>query len=270
MLIHNNSKNKIITDWYHKETWSGRYMNFSSNLPLSYKRNTISILTEKIIKLSHKKFHSKNFKLLRKTLKDNGYPLKIINQQIESTINKLKNPITAPTSLSNTIETTNKKTISIPFIPGLFYNIRRKMAQYNVRVIGKPNNTLQKQVFSKLKDKTPIGQQSSVCYEVHCHDCAGVYIGETRQYLKKRIQQHEYHSKKLNAAHSGLSQHVVDTNHRINWNDYKIRSRENNTFKRKLKEAIIIKKTPDNFNRQLDSYNIESVYNTFIYNQNLQ
>lgn len=52
----------IKTDWYHKETWSGRYLHFDSELPFSYKRNTISILVDKVIKLADSEFHQKNFK----------------------------------------------------------------------------------------------------------------------------------------------------------------------------------------------------------------
>lgn len=60
----------LVFDWYRRPTWSGRYLNFNSMLPQSYKINTISILAEKIVKLSHHPdFHSKNFNFLIRTLK---------------------------------------------------------------------------------------------------------------------------------------------------------------------------------------------------------
>jgi hypothetical protein len=37
-----NVDGTITTDWYHKATWSGRYMDFNSWLPISYKRNTVA------------------------------------------------------------------------------------------------------------------------------------------------------------------------------------------------------------------------------------
>ncbi|KYN16751.1 hypothetical protein ALC57_10948, partial [Trachymyrmex cornetzi] len=39
-LIINN--NKIEFDWYHKLTFSGRYLNFLSHHPISQKRGTIA------------------------------------------------------------------------------------------------------------------------------------------------------------------------------------------------------------------------------------
>lgn len=57
----------IKTDWHHKDTWSGRYLNFESNLPFSYKRNTIKILTDKITQLSDPEFHKKNIELMTNT-----------------------------------------------------------------------------------------------------------------------------------------------------------------------------------------------------------
>lgn len=261
-LSHNTKKHKIITDWFQKETWSGRYMSFTSNLPTSYKHNSISILTEKIFRLSHKRFFKKNFKLLRETLKKNGYPLNFINKQINATLAKLKSP--SPTNTAN--ENTYNRTISVPFIPKLFHRIRHTLEKSNIRVVGKPDNTLKQHIFSKLKDRTPIENCSSVCYKVSCKDCNGEYIGETRQYLHKRIKQHQYHSKKKNGNHSGLTQHAVQTGHNIDWTNYNIIAKESNTFKRKLKEAILIKKSPNNFNIQTDSYFIDNAYNNFIHN----
>lgn len=59
----------IKTNWYHKDTWSGRYLNYHSKLPFSYKRNTISILTNKIITLADPDFHESNISMLKETLK---------------------------------------------------------------------------------------------------------------------------------------------------------------------------------------------------------
>lgn len=62
----------LLTNWYHKPTWSGRYLNYNSHLPATYKRNTISLFTRKILELSDPPFHRSNFDLLRSTLQKNG------------------------------------------------------------------------------------------------------------------------------------------------------------------------------------------------------
>lgn len=173
------------------------------------------------------------------------------------------NQVTSPQIASN--QTTYNRSISVPFIPGLFHRIRHTLGKSNIRVVGKPDDTLKHHLFTKLKDRTLKENSSSVCYKVECKDCNGVYIGETRQYLQKRIKQHRYHSNKGNKAHSGLTQHAVESNHNIDWDNYTIVAKESNTFKRKLKEAILIKKSPNNFNIQTDSYFIDNAYNSFIY-----
>lgn len=75
----------LRTDWCHKKTWSGRYLNFNSHLPITYKRNTISLLTEKILLLSEPEFHDKNFELLATTLLRNFYPRKLIDDMVGKT-----------------------------------------------------------------------------------------------------------------------------------------------------------------------------------------
>ena len=52
-----NSKNKLISDWYHKPTCTFRTLNFHSNHPIQLKKNIIYKLIERGIKLSDKKFH---------------------------------------------------------------------------------------------------------------------------------------------------------------------------------------------------------------------
>ena len=74
--------NKIITNWYKKSVWSGRYQNFYSNHSLSNKIGIIYLSTDRAILLSHDKFHSENLNLVKETLIKNGYPLDLLNEKI--------------------------------------------------------------------------------------------------------------------------------------------------------------------------------------------
>src|SRR5436190_11957656 len=58
------SNNYIIFDWYHKPTFSGRYLNYFSQHPLCQKRGTVISLIDKVFTLSHPIFHTKNFNLV--------------------------------------------------------------------------------------------------------------------------------------------------------------------------------------------------------------
>jgi len=86
LLIKNN---RIITDWFHKTTFSGRYLSFYSNHPFSHKIGTIYGLIDHAIKLSHPIFYEKNLKLCIKILLDNGYPLSLIFDKINLRIKKV-------------------------------------------------------------------------------------------------------------------------------------------------------------------------------------
>jgi len=64
----------IEFNWYHKPTFSGRYLNFLSQHPLSQKRGTIVGMVDRAILLSHPIFHRDNLRMIIKVLLDNDYP----------------------------------------------------------------------------------------------------------------------------------------------------------------------------------------------------
>jgi len=73
-----NRDGKLIFDWYHKPTYSGRLLNFHSKHPLSQKRGIITSSTDKILLLSNPEFHQKNFLFLINNLLMNDYPLDMV------------------------------------------------------------------------------------------------------------------------------------------------------------------------------------------------
>jgi len=61
-----------------KPTFSGRYINFHSQHPISQKRGIIYGLVDKVLFLSHPKFQEKNLKKAIELLLDNCFPLSFI------------------------------------------------------------------------------------------------------------------------------------------------------------------------------------------------
>jgi len=51
--------NKFIIDWFHKETFSGRYLSYYSSHPLCHKIGSIYSLVDRAILFSHPIFHKK-------------------------------------------------------------------------------------------------------------------------------------------------------------------------------------------------------------------
>ena len=53
-------QNCIITDWFQKQSSSGRMINSLSNHPIQHKRNIVHNLVDRALLLSEKMFHNKN------------------------------------------------------------------------------------------------------------------------------------------------------------------------------------------------------------------
>jgi len=88
LLLKVQEKKEIIIDWFHKDTFSGRYLFFFSNHPMCYKTSIINILVDRAVSLSHPMFYTKNLELIINLLLNNGYPLKLIFDTINR---RLKN-----------------------------------------------------------------------------------------------------------------------------------------------------------------------------------
>lgn len=52
----------------------------------------------------------------------------------------------------------------------------------------------------------------SVVHEVKCLNCSAVYVGESNQYVHKRIYEHLYSMYKQKPAHSSPCQHAIQMN----------------------------------------------------------
>ncbi|KYM98511.1 hypothetical protein ALC62_10773 [Cyphomyrmex costatus] len=76
-------------DLYRKPTFSGRFLNFLSNHPISQKRGVIYSLVDRAFLLSDVVFHEKNLILIINILLDNDYPLSFIFDTINQRIKLL-------------------------------------------------------------------------------------------------------------------------------------------------------------------------------------
>ena len=89
------NENGFGFDWYRKPTFSGRFLNFNSNHPMSQKRGTILSLIDRAFLLSDFKFHTQNLTFIINILLDNDYPLIFIfdtvNQRIKNLIKNRHN-----------------------------------------------------------------------------------------------------------------------------------------------------------------------------------
>lgn len=109
--------------------------------------------------------------------------------------------------------------------------------------MSKIDNSLGKSALKSTKDRVPKIEKSNLIYSINCENCNKIYIGQTRQYLKKkRHYQHQYSVDKTDVSSTALARHAHENKHTFNFNDTKMIGYENNQRKRDILEMYYIKK----------------------------
>lgn len=232
LLVH--SGNKILIDLYKKPISSNRVLNYKSHHPFHQKISIVKMMKMKIDKLCSEEFKEKNFNLMSKTLLENNYPRSVVNNIINN--HELSE------SDSNLNAKQDQKFFKVPFhralapkINWLFKNSNQKPAFYNTKT--------NKSFFGRVKDKTPTLRQSELVYELSCQ-CDKKYIGQTKQSLKSRLQQHKADIKN-SSLNTGLSSHATNTKHVIDFENVKILEKQSNLQKRLFLEFAHIISNPE-------------------------
>ena len=78
-----NNDNKIITNWFQKSCFSGRFLNYNSYHPRSHKICIIYNLVDRAIQLSDMRFHNKTIKFCKNLLLLNDYTTKFFNKYVK-------------------------------------------------------------------------------------------------------------------------------------------------------------------------------------------
>lgn len=252
ILLMRTNENKIKTDWYHKPTFSERFLNFNSQHSYKQKMNIIHNLKHRALKLSHPDFHEKNLNNIITYLAKNNYPHKLINRIL------YKPKITArETQRTNTVH------LKLPYIKNLSEKLKKELTNDTVTVAFKNENTV-KNLFTKQKTPTPRDLESNVIYKIPCSECEGIYIGQTGRYLKTRISEHRRSVRPITLINTktktALAEHFENFEHQFNFDQTSIVDKQNNYKKRLLSEMIQIKKHQNNINKKQDIDNLNASY----------
>jgi len=110
---------RLIFNWYRKPTFSDRFLNFHSQHPFLHKKGTIISLIDRVILLSHPKFHKDNFNFIINILMDNSYPLNLIFSTIKRRLHCrfLTHGPHNKTESENSQVTNSQPFFTIPYVP---------------------------------------------------------------------------------------------------------------------------------------------------------
>src|SRR3978361_810110 len=124
------------------------------------------------------------------------------------------------------------------------FNEERATLKIAKKTVFKVNN-----LFTKLKDKTPIDLQNNVVYRIPCDNCQQIYIGQTKRNLQSRLISHksDCNRKILNCD---LADHMVKNKHQPDYDNVKVLHKENNLSRRLILEMVEINEEVNSMNKK--------------------
>ncbi|XP_044597166.1 uncharacterized protein LOC123273721 [Cotesia glomerata] len=218
VLVLRSDDGFLRTSWFSKTTNSGRLLNFLSNHHTLQKISVAMGLINRAVNLSHPEFRQINVKKAKNILNNNNYPPSFVKVCLERLNRRQRS------NIGHARKDSSRRFyyFRFPFIRGLSINISRCFygtewpAYCNLRVIGS--------LYTKLKDRVDVLQRSELVYRVPCC-CQKTYVGQTKQWLGKRLKQHEYDCRAVNILKINkiaLAQHHFDTGHIFDFGKVKI------------------------------------------------
>ena len=96
-----------------------------------------------------------------------------------------------------------------------------------------------------------------------------MYVGETGRSVRTKKREHVDAFKTFNTKKSALSHHVMDFDHRIDWDNVKILKSESHAYRRRVAESFLINQKACSCNviNRNDDANFPAVYNVFTANK---
>ena len=267
-----NSSN-FTTSIYHKPTFTGVYLNWTSLTSRKYKLSLIYCLCDRIWKICQiPEERDIELKKLKVTLAKNEYPEKIIDQEISKFIkNRTANQPELETQRHQQqqqaekqqqepqqAQEKEKRYIVLPysnqkvdeFANRLTKLVSNTFDKVELKVAFKAPNEIGKMFPFKdnIKDKR---MQSGVVYHIKCETCNKSYIGITERILLLRIKEHNAPNKPNNTQETAVQMHVRENpTHKMDANNIEIIDRANTKKKLELKEMLHINKHKPELNTQ--------------------
>ncbi|XP_075151039.1 uncharacterized protein LOC142225146 [Haematobia irritans] len=235
-------ENRILLDWYQKDTASRRLVNFHSKHPKSMIINTANNFINRVLTISDEIYHHQNKQKIRDILLMNDFPKKTIKDLLKRAQKPKKDNINKEPKIYK----------SVTFIPG--FSERFKNSEIydkdKIQLAFRTHNSMD-QFYGKTKSKVKKEDKSNLVYQIKCNGdgsdiCQKVYVGNTGTKLKTRISHksdHKARDKPLDQK-TALANHCTQTGHSPNFDDVDVLVQESNPFRRYTLEMLYITDVP--------------------------
>ncbi|XP_071055083.1 uncharacterized protein [Onthophagus taurus] len=254
-----NIDNKIEFDWYAKPTFSGRYVHFTSSHKIKHKINTVLAMKYRVGKISEPGLVDVNLKKLKAIFVANMYPPKLLNKLLFGVMTVNGDVADRTDNNEDADPPIYKKLI---YIPGLTEKLVKMFKNHcnleNTKIVEHYPRKSQS-IFTNLKDPTPLPYKSGIVYSISCGGCGGCYVGQTSQWLKKRISKHRSDIR-CNKRSCALAQHSLDNGHIFDFDNTKVLDVSNNYHNRVFLEMFHIAITNDTVNYRTDIDSLSNIY----------
>ena len=240
----------IKTAVYRKATHTDSYLNFESHHSTQHKESVIRALVKRGEDFSTDDTDKMaEARRVNQVLKVNNYPRRFIH----ATRRKMR----ASDGARAREQRETKPFAVLPYVKGVTEKVTRVLKPY-ARVSTKPGKSLRNMLVN-AKDKRDKFQSTGLVYQYECQ-CKKVYIGETCRSIKARETEHKRAIRNMDDNHSGISKHVLETGHRIAWEEVKVLAFESDWRKRKIKEGIFIERAGGNVLNTKPGVPVANVY----------
>ena len=255
---------KFSSTVHRKDTFSGVYTNFNSFMPEAYKLGLVSTLLHRAfcISSSYVSLHEEVEKL-KLIFSKNGYPQKFTDKCIFRFFNKIFDKRTP----NETQEKKKEFLMVLPFLGSvswktkstLIRSFREFLPSSKIKIVFKSSNRLSS--YFHFKDTIPKSLMSGVIYKYTCAVCNHCYIGSTKRYWEKRLEEHVHVSALTGKQLHGLQvfapmQHIRSDSCEvtsIKRDDFSIIGRDENPYILQVKESILISTSKPKLNNNLVS-----------------
>ena len=273
-----NNDGSLRLQIYRKPTHTDQYLMFDSHHPLEHKLSVIRTLLSRkdeiVTEESDRTEEERHVKSVLKTCKYPDWAIDRVEKELrDKKQGKQKQKPEKP-------EQQHRGQVILPYISGVTEKIRRSMKKRGIQCPARPHQTIRKMVVHP-KDKIEDTDKCGVVYHLECQSCPQVYIEETGRKLSIREKEHREETDKVTSRRktrstsisedtsefkSAISEHCRKHNHIMKWDSLKVIDREDNRYRRWVKESMHVRKLKDGtpMNRDKGGYELSHVWDPIL------